>query len=541
MTRSATAAVLLVGTLLAVAGAVVSAWDVRDDVTSRLEERADRVTAVIALQLEQYGSASRAIAALRAGEPSQDEWVDLVDRLGIARDLASVYSAAAATLTDTGSERTLVIDRVAPLEPNRAALGLDVLSVPDAAPAALRALDEQVVSLSDALRLVQEPDDQAGLVVYAPWYRADGSVGGVTDLVLRGQDFLDALVAEIGELGVRVVDTGPNGSREIGQLVPDAGVDGDLTVTRMVEPFGQRWRVEVAAPAGFTSSTELVAPWLTLFGLLAVTALVASLVHVLRRREEHARGQVDERTAELVAANRDLEKAVAAKDEFLAVVTHEFRTPITVIRGFAETAAAGRAGELPDETRQWLGRIDQQAHRLHGLVDNLLTTAQLQTGELSVRTEVLDVARLVTAVIEQHAQVTPVDMELESPLMAEADPGHVVRVFDALLSNAGKYGRPPVAVTGRRAGDEVVVTVHDSGDGVPEGIAARIFTPFEQADRGDMRRSRGVGLGLAVVHELCERMGGSVRLVEIGRGACFEVRLPAGPEVASAAAATDED
>lgn len=545
-----TAVVLVTGSLLTVLGTAVAAWDTGNDVRSRLEERADRAAAVLDLQLRRYASASRAVAALRADDPTEQEWLARLDRLGVAADLPSTYSIAAADLQADDGSRSLVIDRVAPLEPNRAALGLDLLGVAAAAPAATRAVDQEVVSMSDALTLVQEPGDQSGLAVYAPWYRDDGSLGGSTNIVLRGQDFLDALAMELGELGVRVVDPDtPEGPREVGRIVPGAGLSEGLSTLRRIEPLGQTWELEVTAPAAFLSTTERWGAWLTLFGLLAITALVGALVHLLQRREEHARRLAQERTAELIAANRDLEEAMAAKDEFLAVVTHEFRTPITVIRGFAETAAAGRSGDLPPTVRQWLDRIDQHARRLHALMDNVLTTARLQAGELTVEPEVVDVGRLAAAVADQHPHLAPLEVDVTDPLLARADPAHLVRVLDALLSNAGKYGRPPVQVVGRADGDEVVITVADSGDGVPEELAPRIFTAFEQADRGETRRSRGVGLGLSVVRRLCEQMGGSVRLCDSPSGACFEVRLGrvtvdregGGPEVASIATATDED
>ena len=539
--------VVAVGLLVTALGVAVAHWDTSNDLQERLNERADRVAAIIDLELERYRSASRAAAALRAADPTLDEWVEQVDRLGVAEDLASVFSTASATASPDGS--SLVIDLVAPLAPNEAALGLDLFATPAAAPSAMRAYDRQLVTLSDALTLVQEPGDQAGLVVYAPWYAADGTVGGVTDIVVRGQDLLDALVPELGDLGVRITDVETaDGPRVVGELVPEAGLDDGLSAGREIDVLGQQWTIDVTASVGFASTTERFGTLLTGLGLLAVSVLIGSLVHVLQRREEHALEQVEERTAALLAANHGLERALAAKDEFLAVVTHEFRTPITVIRGFAETAATGRAGELPESTQQFLSRIDRHARRLHALMDNVLTTARLQAGDLAIEPEPVDVTRLVHAVADQHQHLHPLELDLPDDVVAEVDPAHLVRVVDALLSNAGKYGRPPVAVRVRTEGEQVVLLVEDHGDGVPDDVAPRIFTAFEQADRGDMRQSRGIGLGLSVVHQLCERMGGSVRLRDDCSGACFEVRLPRAapdedvrmPSVASSALASDE-
>lgn len=524
--------VLAAGVGIAVAGAWLSAGDVSNDLQERLESRADRVAAVLELELRSYAGASRALAALRADGPSQQDWIDEVGRIGIARDLPSVLNNASTSLDGAPPDRRLVIDLVAPLEPNRRALGIDVLNVPGAASAAARAVDQQVVSMSDAFELTQETGDQFGLVVYAPWYGPDGSVGGATDIAVRGQDLMDALVSELGDVGVRVVDIEtPDGPRLVGELAPPGGAHPDLSVSRRIRPLGQMWDVEVTAPVGFASTTEVLAPWLTLAGLLAVTVLVAALVRVLQRRAEHAGELVSTRTVELVEANRELEAAVAAKDDFLAVLTHEFRTPITVIRGFAETAVSGRSGDVPPTVQEWLRRIDRQAARLHTLLDNVLTAARLQAGDLTLEPERVDVGHLAATVVEHYPELAPLEVTVEEARpMAWVDPGQLVRVLDALLSNASKYGEPPVALTVVGEDTEVVLRVRDHGEGVPVDVAPRIFSAFEQADRGDMRRSRGVGLGLAVVHELCTRMGGSVHLQDVEEGACFEVRLPRAPE-----------
>jgi signal transduction histidine kinase len=518
--------VVVAGVLLAIVGGLLLGTDASRDVQRRLEDRADRIAAVIELQFARYRGASRAAAAVRARDPSQAEWVASIDRLDVAGDLPSVFSVGTATLVQRpGGGRGLVIDRVAPLAPNRAALGLDVLQVAGAGRASARALEQEVVSLSDALTLAQEPGDQLGLAVYAPWYDADGTVGGVTTTALRGQDFVESLAAELGTLGVVLVDVDVGGEpRVIGEL--GTVVDGAATARRSITPLGQDWTLTVTAPAGFASTSERLAGPLTSLALLAVTLLVGALVTVLERREEHARAEVSARTAALRATNEELARAMRARDDFLGVMTHEFRTPLTVIRGFASTAARHGTEVEPARLDDWLRRIDGAARRLSDLTDNVLTIMELRSGHLAVSLEPVAVGPVLEAATADRAAAVEVDRS--GSVVAMADPRHLRHVVDALLANAVTYGQPPVVVTAGADDGRAWIRVRDHGEGLPEDLAARVFLPFEQADHGDTRRSRGLGLGLTVVEELCTLMGGSVHLLSGGaRGTCVEVRLAA--------------
>ena len=561
--------ILLAGLVVAAGSSVFVASSIAAQLDARLEERADRVTDVIDLQLRQYEAISRAVAAVRPDATSQAEYDTRIAALGLTFGLPGSYALNSTTLLQpaevpayearerasgsagfavypepTANEELLVIDRVAPFAQNAGALGFDIRKNPDAAVAADRAVRTGTPSLSDALTLVQEPGEQTALVLYMPWYANDGSLGGVTSLVLRGQDFLEAL--DLGGVGVTITDpTSSEGVRQVAAVDPTPRDPGGLMTARTMELYGQTWQVDVSAFAGFASGAERSAPAVILLAIIALAGLAASLTAAITRREEHARRQVHERTRELVGVNGRLHDALAAKDEFLAVLGHEFRTPLTVIRGFATTVKAGRVGPVSDEVATMLERIEWQASRLDGLVDDLLIAARLQQKRVRVRHELVDIGEILRGVAAEHIErLGTINVHAPEGLIAEVDRTHCARLFSALLSNTAKYGAAPVTLTAWQEGVEAVIRVQDSGPGIDPSIRESVFVAFSQADSGSRRRSQGVGLGLAIVRELCVQNGGSVELCpESEQGACFVLRLPLagqGPSVGSDSPVLDD-
>ena len=232
------------------------------------------------------------------------------------------------------------------------------------------------------------------------------------------------------------------------------------------------------------------------------------------------------RAAALEEANAALRVSDAVKDEFIAVTSHELRTPLTAILGYASTLE-GRWERVPDQARLEAVRvIRRQAQQLHGLVSDLLTTSTIQAGALELHRE----PTRVRTVLDRAVQATGVPADVRCPPTAEAyvDPTRFEQVVVNLLSNAAKYGEPPielaVEVTGRGA---VEVRVEDHGAGVPDDFVGEMFERFTQASRGDRRRAKGTGLGLSIVRSLVEAHGGAVRYERApAGGACFVVTLP---------------
>jgi signal transduction histidine kinase len=133
---------------------------------------------------------------------------------------------------------------------------------------------------------------------------------------------------------------------------------------------------------------------------------------------------------------------------------------------------------------------------------------------------------VVTDTVEE-LHVDGVVTVVDGPVHVEADRDHVVRIVGNLVTNAGKYGAGPIEVRVRRNGGLASLEVRDHGDGVPEAFVPVMFDTFTQADRGDTRSARGLGLGLSIVASLAEANNGKVRYEPAGPGARFVVELPA--------------
>ncbi len=215
-----------------------------------------------------------------------------------------------------------------------------------------------------------------------------------------------------------------------------------------------------------------------------------------------------ERTAE------ELTKANAAKDEFLGLVSHELKTPITTIYGNAEVLRH-RFERLDEESRtSALQDISNEAERLHRIIDNLLVLARLERGQ-AISAEPLLVRRLVDPIVAEHRRRFPhrtirIDADKGS-LPISGEPVYVEQVVRNLLSNAEKYSPPhePIEVRIRNVGDQLEVSVLDRGGGFPPEEAELLFTPFYRSP-STSHYAGGVGVGLAVCKRLIEAQGGAM-------------------------------
>jgi PAS domain S-box-containing protein len=266
---------------------------------------------------------------------------------------------------------------------------------------------------------------------------------------------------------------------------------------------------------------------LTRFGRLASLALDNARLYSAAQQEVQERRRAEkelERSAsELRQANEELRAADEMKSHFVAVASHELRTPLTAVLGFA-TTLLNHWDRIPDEEkREHIAMIEGQARRLSRLADDLLTMSKIEAGALEVREETLDLAAAIEGVLSAFSE-DGVDHEVEEGLAVLADPDHVEQILLNYVSNALKYGRPPVRVEGRRRHRWAEIVVSDAGDGVPEEFVPRLFEKFAQAGR--VRSGSGTGLGLSIVRGLARAQGGEAWYEQGDPGSRFCVRLP---------------
>ena len=266
--------------------------------------------------------------------------------------------------------------------------------------------------------------------------------------------------------------------------------------------------------------------------------IIASLVvSFLAAQRERARRRA--RTAEHLANERTkaLEQADHLKDQFLSLASHELKTPIAAIKGYAQLAER-RLGQIEDSspalarTQEVLSRINQQADRLTGLVNDLLDVSRIQAGKLELRLETCDLAALCRQAVEEQQLASGRTITLigqEAPLPLTADCERLGQVLSNLLTNALKYSADdrPVRVLLSRRDHSALVQVQDEGVGIPKEELPLIFDRFFRARTARNGPQRGLGLGLAICKEIVERHHGHIWATsEEGKGSTFTVELP---------------
>jgi two-component system phosphate regulon sensor histidine kinase PhoR len=229
----------------------------------------------------------------------------------------------------------------------------------------------------------------------------------------------------------------------------------------------------------------------------------------------------------------ETERLNQMRTDFVANVSHELKTPLAAIRGYAETLVDGAVDERETALR-FSGRILEQCRRLGDLLDDLLTLSRLE-GTAPLRThERVDLREAVEEAIEllrAPAAAKAVTLRLEpgdSPVVP-GDPDGILRLVANLLDNAVKYNRPAgeVVVRLRAAAGEAVLEVADTGIGIPAAALPRLFERFYRVDKGRSREEGGTGLGLAIVKHVAQAHGGRVEVEsEPGRGSTFRIVLP---------------
>jgi signal transduction histidine kinase len=331
-------------------------------------------------------------------------------------------------------------------------------------------------------------------------------------------------------------DGGPNGAFDIVVLdlhLPDG--EGLDTFTRVAAAAGA---VPVVVCTGSVSehlgisavehgAQDFIVKWSS-----DPEALGRTLLYAVQRSRQLANLQAH--LAESAGSGDRLAAANAAIREFLAMVVHEIRTPITIISGYANLLRDAPDTFTPAEQAESLSTILAQTERLRRLTDTLLTHEGLEAGAVTAHpAEVCVVEAVDGALAAAGPAAAEFKVSCDAGLTARVDPAHLQQALVNYATNALKYGAPPYAVTAAREPGEpatVVIRVTDEGDGVPEEFVPRLFGRFARSD-GVRTRSgvHGTGLGLSIVAGLAHANGGDA-WYEPGepRGARFCLRIPAG-------------
>lgn len=254
----------------------------------------------------------------------------------------------------------------------------------------------------------------------------------------------------------------------------------------------------------------------------------------MQERNRKLISDLDRKVDELARVNMALYESNRLKSDFLATMSHELRTPLNSIIGFSEVLLA--AENLSEKQHRYAGNIMTGGRQLLALINDILELAKLEAGKMRLFPEPVNVASLcenAVGLFRQQAEKKNIDLKVlvDSPSTpVRQDPGKLNQILTNLLSNAVKFtpegGR--VVLKAGVEGNELVITVTDTGVGIAPEEQELVFEKFRQAANPLTREQGGTGLGLSIIREIAKLLGGDVTLhSELGRGSTFAVRVSA--------------
>lgn len=240
--------------------------------------------------------------------------------------------------------------------------------------------------------------------------------------------------------------------------------------------------------------------------------------------------------ASLVNDVSDRIRAEKLKNEFVSTVSHELRTPLTSLRGSLGLVLGGVSGELTDKTRELLQLANNNAARLHNLINDILDIQKIESGQVDYQFESIAIMPVIEQALQEnqgYARQGDVDLRICSRMdnaWVQADKQRILQVLDNLISNAIKFSPPhaQVDIDVAKHAKRVRVSVTDHGPGITEEFLPKLFQKFSQADASSSRNFAGTGLGLSIAKGIVESHHGEMAYERAKTGgSCFYFELPA--------------
>ncbi|MCU0651416.1 MAG: ATP-binding protein [Candidatus Omnitrophica bacterium] len=262
----------------------------------------------------------------------------------------------------------------------------------------------------------------------------------------------------------------------------------------------------------------------------------AQLFEQTWRAQQELEKKVEERTHALQMALTEVKIVSRRKSDFISAVAHELRTPLTSIKGYAAILLAGKLGDVPEEIRLRLEKINRHSDELAHLVNDLLDISRIESGKVAMKHEPIDLKKTLEGVLDLlSVQLKEKQIQFSTDIPADAasvlaDATQLNRVFINLIGNAMKFTpqEGKISVSSQRSGEQIEIAVTDTGCGIPEEALDAIFEEFYRVDNVINQDVRGTGLGLSLVKRIIEAHNGKIRVKSrLGHGSAFSFTLPA--------------
>jgi len=274
--------------------------------------------------------------------------------------------------------------------------------------------------------------------------------------------------------------------------------------------------------------------------LVTLIAFAFLGIQVVRsvRREVEQREQLETLTQDLEKANVRLKELDKAKSEFVSIASHQLRSPLTSIRGYASMLLEGSFGDFPEKAKEALGRIDSSAKNMVLAVEDYLNVSRIESGNMNYdlvdfnfKNEVEHVADDVRSAAMKNGLVLLFRSNLNGSGIVHADKGKTIQIAHNLINNAIKYtkkGTITIFVHDEGASKKIHMDIIDTGVGMSEKTLGSIFGKFTRAEDASRTNAHGTGLGLFVALKMAEDMGGTITAHSEGegKGSRFTLELP---------------
>lgn len=406
----------------------------------------------------------------------------------------------------------------------------------------LERLGRELSATSDLRNLLQRASREisntikaefgAFFVRYGEGARMNAGAGKYTPLQSREVAMLDEYIHRQKEgNSLVIVDSLPD-SEEVRDMLTERGVALVLPLVRDDEQpnyllIGRRRSRQ------YTSRDVRVLE--TIANELIIAIQNAFSVQEVKDVNANLQGRIEDATAQLRKKNAELRKLDATKDEFVSMASHQLRTPLTSVKGYISMVLEGDAGKLTKMQRQLLGEAFTSSERMVHLISDFLNVSRLQTGKFLIEARQIDLSKVVAQEVESlqttakaHNMKLLYRMPSHFPLLY-VDEGKIRQVIMNFIDNAIYYSKEHTTITVKvyLEGPDAVVTVHDTGIGVPKAEQAHLFTKFFRASNARKQRPDGTGVGLFLAKKVVTAHGGSMIFESHqGEGSTFGFRLP---------------
>ncbi|MBU4332902.1 MAG: hypothetical protein KKD07_00495, partial [Candidatus Omnitrophica bacterium] len=307
-------------------------------------------------------------------------------------------------------------------------------------------------------------------------------------------------------------------------------------LTPIMSPNGMIGIIFVGNTAETSSMTEGDEEIISILATQIAQALDnARLFEEVYRSRQALESKVQSRTIQLESALEQVQNISKTKSEFISAVSHELRTPLTSIKGYASILMAGKLGEVPENVKLRLAKINTHSDNLVNLINELLDISRIESGRVEMKFNECDISRMIESV---HDLLTPQLKDKRINWVTELAPNvpklfldtsHFERVFINLVSNAIKFTpeEGTISITASLNDDIVTVGVSDTGIGISEQDIKRLFDEFYRVENKINQNVKGTGLGLALAKKIVEAHKGRIWITsEIGKGTTFHFTIP---------------